>query len=108
MRPAFARAGRLAASCQPDYLNGKGEGYKQTNIDNLGENRDNRRGSDEVDERTAREIESEKPAVRERYEGTLQWLKAPNGKDTNLTEDQWLAARTKGLSSELCKKVQPT
>ena len=32
--------------------------------------------------------------VRKQYEGTAQWLKAPNGKDTNLTEQQWLAVRT--------------
>ena len=61
---------------------------------------DNSRGSDIVDERTAREIEMEKPAVRERYEGTPQWMKAPNGKDTNLTVEQWLAARTKAFRRE--------
>jgi len=33
-------------------------------------------------------------AVRARYEGTPQWLKAPNGADTNLTERQWLQVRT--------------
>lgn len=70
------------------------------NIDNLGENMDNRRGSDEVDERTAREIENEKSAVRENYQGTDAWMKAPNGNPTNLTEDQWLAARTPTFNSE--------
>lgn len=70
--------------------------YSQ-NVDNLGNNGDNSRGSDIVDERTAREIEREKPAVREQYEGTPGWMKAPNGKDTNLTEEQWLAARTKAF-----------
>ena len=39
---------------------------------------------------TPEEIE----AVRQQYEGTEQWMKAPNGKTTNLTEDQWLAVRT--------------
>ena len=39
---------------------------------------------------TPEEIE----AVRQQYEGTDQWMKAPNGKTTNLTEDQWLAVRT--------------
>ena len=33
-------------------------------------------------------------AVRERYYGTDQWMKAPNGKDTNLNEHQWLQVRT--------------
>ena len=32
--------------------------------------------------------------IRKKYEGTDQWMKAPNGQDTNLTEDQWLAVRT--------------
>jgi hypothetical protein len=33
-------------------------------------------------------------AVRKQYEGTDRWLKAPNGKATNLTERQWLHVRT--------------
>ena len=32
--------------------------------------------------------------VRKQYEGTDQWMKAPNGKPTNLTEKQWLQVRT--------------
>jgi hypothetical protein len=32
--------------------------------------------------------------VRKQYEGTDQWMKAPNGKPTNLTEQQWLQVRT--------------
>ncbi|MCR5175946.1 MAG: hypothetical protein K6C05_03755, partial [Anaerovibrio sp.] len=32
--------------------------------------------------------------IRKQYEGTDQWMKAPNGKDTNLSEEQWLAVRT--------------
>jgi len=39
-------------------------------------------------------VESQKAAVREQYEGTDQWMKAPNGEDTNLSEEQWLAVRT--------------
>lgn len=38
----------------------------------------------------ARQIE----AIRKQYEGTDKWLKAPNGEDTNLTEQQWLQVRT--------------
>ena len=37
---------------------------------------------------------AEKDTVRKQYEGTEQWMKAPNGKPTNLTEDQWIAVRT--------------
>lgn len=33
-------------------------------------------------------------AVRDRYYGTEQWMKAPNGRDTNLNEHQWLQVRT--------------
>ena len=33
-------------------------------------------------------------AVREKYIGTDQWMKAPNGEDTNLNEQQWIAVRT--------------
>ena len=32
--------------------------------------------------------------VRRKYQNTDMWLKAPNGKDTNLTEKQWLQVRT--------------
>ena len=42
---------------------------------------------------------AEKEAVRKQYEGTEQWMKAPNGKPTNLTEDQWVAVRTPAFKS---------
>ena len=32
--------------------------------------------------------------VRDQYENTDQWMTAPNGKPTNLTENQWLQVRT--------------
>lgn len=40
------------------------------------------------------EAERQEEAVREQYENTDKWLKAPNGKDSNLTEKQWLQIRT--------------
>ncbi|MBQ6971571.1 MAG: hypothetical protein IJP86_04365 [Synergistaceae bacterium] len=40
------------------------------------------------------EARTQVEAVRKEYEGTTQWLKAPNGHDTNLNEAQWLAVRT--------------
>lgn len=43
---------------------------------------------------TQKGVQSQKEAVRKQYEGTAQWMKAPNGENTNLTEDQWLAVRT--------------
>ena len=39
-------------------------------------------------------VKNQMAEIRKQYEGTDQWMKAPNGKDTNLTEDQWLAVRT--------------
>ena len=43
------------------------------------------------------ELETQKEAVREKYQDTAEWMKAPNGEDTNLTEDQWLTVRTKAF-----------
>ena len=40
------------------------------------------------------EFARKKAEVRKQYEGTDGWLKAPNGKNTNLTEDQWVTVRT--------------
>lgn len=40
------------------------------------------------------EFERQKAEVRKQYKGTDQWMKAPNGKPTNLTEDQWVTVRT--------------
>ncbi len=39
-------------------------------------------------------VSSEMAAVRKQYEGTPQWMMAPNGKPTNLTEEEWFAVRT--------------
>jgi len=41
-----------------------------------------------------REIQKQIQAVKDRCLGTEKWLKAPNGKETKLTEGQWLAVRT--------------
>lgn len=40
------------------------------------------------------EMNRQKEEVRKQYEGTDQWMKAPNGEQTNLTEDQWITVRT--------------
>ena len=42
----------------------------------------------------AEQAENEYTRVYEKYVGTPEWLKAPNGKDTNLTERQWVQVRT--------------
>ena len=36
-------------------------------------------------------------AVKEQYYGTEQWMKAPDGTDTQLTEEQWLYAHTEAF-----------
>ncbi len=38
--------------------------------------------------------QSQVDAIRKQYENTDQWMKSPNGSDTNLTEQQWLQVRT--------------
>lgn len=47
-------------------------------------------------ERMVQQAHVQKPEqkVRAQYQGSKQWMKAPNGKDTNLTEQQWLQVRT--------------
>ena len=51
--------------------------------------------ADGLGQRTSADVPaSQKEAVRKQYAGTALWMKAPNGKATNLTEDQWLTVRT--------------
>lgn len=38
--------------------------------------------------------QSQYNSVRNQYYGTSEWLKAPNGKNTKLTEEQWIQVRT--------------
>lgn len=38
-------------------------------------------------------------AVRKKYKGTAQYMKAPNGKKTKLTERQWLQVRTENFKA---------
>ena len=42
----------------------------------------------------AAELKQAFDAVRKQYEGSAQWMKAPNGKPTKLNERQWLQVRT--------------
>lgn len=51
-------------------------------------------GSNTLFQVPAAEFNRQKAEVRAQYKGTDQWLKAPNGEDTNLTEDQWVTVRT--------------
>jgi hypothetical protein len=40
------------------------------------------------------EAKRQMDAVRRQYQGTAQWMKAPNGEPTKLTERQWVQVRT--------------
>ena len=44
-------------------------------------------------------VEKEKAAVRKKAVADGMFMKAPNGKDTNLTEDQWLSVRTEAFKN---------
>ena len=43
--------------------------------------------------------QAEYERVREKYINTPEWMKAPNGKDTNLTEQQWIQVRTESFKN---------
>lgn len=44
-------------------------------------------------------VEKEKAAVKKKAVADGTFMKAPNGKDTNLTEDQWLSVRTEAFKN---------
>ena len=49
---------------------------------------------DRVSAEELERVRAEMDEVRRQYEGTEQWMKAPNGKPTRLNERQWLQVRT--------------
>ncbi len=40
------------------------------------------------------QVQNSAQQVQAQYQGTKQWMKAPNGQNSNLTEQQWLQVRT--------------
>lgn len=50
-------------------------------------------------ENSANSFNAQKQAIKDKYQNTDQYMKAPNGKQTNLTEDQWLTVRTKSFKN---------
>jgi len=46
------------------------------------------------DQAMRKAVADQRAAVIAKYQSTPQWRKAPNDKDSNLTEDQWIAVRT--------------
>ncbi len=53
-----------------------------------------KQANNKSDMQLSQQEQAEMAEVRRKYQGTDQWLKAPNGEDTNLTERQWLQVRT--------------
>lgn len=60
---------------------------------------DNQQEAAQLFQVSAAEFNRQKAEVRSRYENTDQWLKAPDGSDTNLTEDQWITVRTQAFKN---------
>lgn len=56
-------------------------------------------GSNALFQVPAAEFNRQKAEVRAQYENTDGWMKAPNGSDTNLTEDQWITVRTSAFKN---------
>lgn len=55
---------------------------------------DNQQEAAQLFQVPAAEFNRQKAEVRAQYENTDGWMKAPNGKTTKLTEDQWITVRT--------------
>ena len=74
---------------------------KANNIDNQTDNIDNKPGflasMAESLGVTPEQLQREYDAVVKRYQGTVRWLKAPNGKKSNLNERQWVQVRTESF-----------
>ena len=45
-------------------------------------------------------VQEQMNAVKEQYYGTKQWMKAPDGTNTKLTEEQWLYAHTEAFKEK--------
>lgn len=46
------------------------------------------------------EIQTQMDDVRKKFENTDQWMKAPDGTGTQLTEEQWLYAHTEAFKEK--------
>ena len=81
------------ANAHLDALDNDGfyETYKQSARDNSMDSNNTVRA---VDDFLTPEARRQVEALRAKYQGTPQWLKAPNGKQSNLDELQWLLVRT--------------
>lgn len=67
------------------------DAYKTFQISNLDPKENSLSQAERAD---IAEAERQMEAVRKQYQGTDQWMKAPNGKPTKLNERQWLQVRT--------------
>ncbi len=65
-----------------------------TSVEEALENFNKNNYSDDIRFSQLNTPQSQINAVRRKYEGTSQWMKAPNGQPTKLNEMQWLQVRT--------------
>lgn len=93
----IARHAEVAAAAmrRRGYKNYTAMDYYRDNLSVVGEDTEApKRGAMEQ-----AEINRQKEEVRKKYEGTDRWMKAPNGEQTNLTEDQWITVRTEAFKN---------
>lgn len=82
---------RISGLSIDDLINRRVFAYRADDSEKRGRGRP-RKNTDTFNQPVIPEDQIE--AVRKKYEGTEQWLKAPNGKKSNLNERQWLQVRT--------------
>lgn len=79
-------------------LYGNGDGAREKAIAKLAKRLD-KPNKDLLFSNKRQTAQQEYEGVVARYKGTDQWLKAPNGKPTNLTEHQWVQVRTNSFKA---------
>nr|MBQ6739425.1 hypothetical protein [Synergistaceae bacterium] len=82
---------RISGLSIDDLINRRVFAYRADDSEKRGRGRP-RKNTDTFNQPVIPEDQIE--AVRKKYEGTEQWLKAPNGAESNLSKRQWLQVRT--------------
>ncbi len=67
---------------------------KREELDFVGQNPITQNGTPLPETVSEKTIAQEIDAVKQKYQNTDKWMKAPNGAETNLNEKQWLQVRT--------------
>ena len=79
------------ANTRLDAMDNESETYRQTNNSYSAEGNNTVRSADSF---LTTEAQNQIAEIRRQYQGTSLWMKAPNGKKSNLNELQWLLVRT--------------